>query len=443
MLPFSIETNCMNKILSEQSDWDELLDFIAEKQLTPVLGREIYKFRQNDILIPLDEYLSKQLLESNKITDLPTVGLTSAVSYLVNEKKMKAVDVTRKLKSMVKEISFEFPILTEFLRITDLNYYVNTAVYNNVLEQTFTDIRSQKPASINFSINEPFSDCEDLEKLKEPFVFNVFGSILNTVDAALSEEDLLEYTGYFKEKMSHAANLINALRNQNLLFVGCGFPEWMGRFELRLLSNEPLHDWGTKRTIIIVNDDLNLKKLQYDFLRNFDVVFYEGDTNEFVSQLYRQWKQKNPSALKPRRIFLSYTTRDRQAVETLKKVLEGIENVTCWYDNREIQPGDDFKTEIAKNIKSADLFIPLISANSLLHKDGYVQLEWITADNVNTFRKIDGNSKKYLVPIVIDDTNPYDVNVPKYFSELSIGKVPEGNPGDDFIKQIRETLSII
>jgi len=433
----------MNKILSEQSDWDELLEFISEKQLTPVLGREIYKFRQNDILVPLDEYLSKQILELNKVTDQPGVGLTAAVSYLVNEKKMKAMDVTRKLKTVVKEISFEFPILTEFLSITDLNYYVNTAVYNNVLEQAFTSIRNQKPASINFSINEPFSDCDDLAKLKEPFVFNVFGSILNTVDAALSEEDMLEYTGYFKEKMSNASNLINALRNHNLLFVGCGFPEWMVRFILRLLSNEPMHDWGTKRTIIIVNDDLNLKRVQYDFLRNFDVVIYEGNTNEFVSQLYGQWKQKNPSSLKPRRIFLSYTTKDRQAVETLKKGLEGIENVTCWYDSREIQAGDDFKTEIAKNIKSADLFIPLISANSLMHKDGYVQLEWITADNVNTFRKIDGNSKKYLVPVVIDDTNPYDVNVPKYFSELSIGNVPEGNAGDDFIKQIRETLSLI
>jgi hypothetical protein len=123
--------------------------------------------------------------------------------------------------------------------------------------------------------------------------------------------------------------------------------------------------------------------------------------------------------------------------------LEGIENVSCWYDNREIQPGDDFKTEIAKNIKSADLFIPLISANSLTHKDGYVQLEWITADNVNTFRKIDGNTKKYLVPVVIDDTNPYDVNVPKYFSELSIGKVPQGKPGEEFINQIRESLSLV
>ena len=351
--------------------------------------------------------------------------------------------VTRRLKSMVKEISFEFPILTEFLSITDLNYFINTAVYNNVLEQSFEKVREQRPASINFSINEPFSDCDDLEKLKEPFVFNVFGSILHTVDAALSEEDMLEYTGYFKEKMNSAANLINALRNHNLLFVGCAFPEWMVRFVMRLLSNEPMHDWGTKRTIIIVNDDTEIKRGQYDFLRNYDVVIYEGSTAEFVHELSSQWKKKNPTAMKTKRIFLSYTTKDREAVENMKKALEGIQNVSCWYDNREIQPGDDFKTEIAKNIKSADLFIPLISANSLVHKDGYVQLEWITADNVNTFRKIVGNTHKYLVPGVIDDTNPYDAAVPRFFSELSIGKVPQGQPGEEFINQIKETLNLV
>ena len=41
------------------------------------------------------------------------------------------------------------------------------------------------------------------------------------------------------------------------------------------------------------------------------------------------------------------------------------------------------------------------------------------------------------------NTNPYDASVPKYFSELSIGKVPEGNPAPDFINQIRETLKLI
>lgn len=433
----------MNKIISEQSDWDELLEFISEKQLTPVVGKEMYKFKENDLLLPFDDYLSKSLLESNKVTDQPSLTLTKAVSYLVSEKKIKSMDVTRKLKSMVKEISFEFPLLTEFLSISELNYFINTAVYNNVLEHSLAQIRAQNVTSINFSINEPFSDCDDLEKLKEPFVFNVFGSLLNTVDAALSEEDMLEYTGYFKEKMNNAANLINALRNHNLLFIGCAFPDWMIRFVLRLLSNEPMHDWGSKRTIIVVNDSSDLRERQYEFLRNYDVVTYEGNTSDFVQELSSQWKLKNPSATKNKKIFLSYTTKDREAVETLKKALEGISNVTCWYDNREITPGDDFKTEIAKNIKSADLFIPLISSNSLMHKDGYVQLEWFTADNVNTFRKIDGNTDKYLMPVVIDDTNPYDTNVPKYFSELSIGKVPQGNPGQEFINQVRETLSLV
>ncbi|MDB5205146.1 MAG: toll/interleukin receptor protein [Flavisolibacter sp.] len=433
----------MNKIISEQSDWDEVLEFISEKQITAVLGKEMYKFKEAGLLLPFDEYLSKGLLESNKVTDQPVLSLTKAVSYLVSERKVKSMDVTRKLKSMVKEISFEFPLLTQFLSIADFDYFINTAVYNNVLENTLAQIRSQKPTSINFSINEPFSDCDDLEKLKEPFVFNVFGSLLNTVDAALSEEDMLEYAGYFKEKMNSAANITSALRNHNLLFIGCAFPDWMVRFVLRLLSNEPLHEWGSKRTIIVVNDSSDLRTTQYDFLKAYDVVTYEGNTSDFVQELSSRWKQKNPSAVKTKKIFLSYTTKDREAVETMKKALEGIANVSCWYDNREIAPGDDFKTEIAKNIKSADLFIPLISANSLIHKDGYVQLEWFTADNVNTFRKIDGNTGKYLMPVVIDDTNPYDTNVPKYFSELSIGKVPQGNPGQEFINQVRESLSLV
>jgi hypothetical protein len=433
----------MNKTLSEQSDWDELLDFISDRQLTPILGKEIYKFRENDILIPVDEYLSRQILESNHVSDKPDLTLTKAVNYLIIEKKIKSMDIIRKLKSRVKEINFEFPLLTRFLGITELNYYINTAVYNNVLEHKLAEVRNQTATSINFSINEPFSDCDDLERLKEPFVFNVFGSLLNTVDPALSEEDMLEYTGYFKEKMKNATNIVNALKNKNLLFIGCSFPDWMVRFILRLLSNEAMRDWGTKRTIIVVNDNSELRKMQYDFLKNYDVVTYEKNTIDFVEELSRQWKQRNPLAIKNKLIFLSYTIKDKEAVENLKKAIEGINNVTCWYDNHEIIPGDDFKTEIAKNIKSADLFIPLISANSLMNKDGYVQLEWLTADNVNTFRKIDGNTGKYLMPVVIDDTNPYDNNVPKYFSELSIGKVPKGNPGQEFINNIRETLNLL
>ena len=437
----------MNKNFLEQSDWNELLDFISNKKLTPIIGKEMFKLKQGDALIPIDQYLSGQLLQSYEVTDQQGLTLLKAIDFIVkNKQEMELVDVITRLRDIVKGINFEFPLLTELLGITDLSYFINTVVYNNIVESILFKLRNQTPASINFSINEPFLDSENLETLQKPFVFNVFGSLLDTVDPALSEEDMLEFTARFNEKMNDvkAVNLTNALKTRNLLFLGCAFPNWMVRFILRLLSNQPMHSWGTTlRKIVVVNDPSPVRDAQFDFLKNYRVSTYAGDTEQFVNELSSQWRKKNPSAEKNKKVFLSYTVKDKDAVENLKKALEEISNVSCWYDNREIIAGDNFKTEIAKNIKSADLFIPLISENSLLHKDGYVQIEWFTADNVNTFRKIDGRTDKYLMPVVIDETNPYNENVPKYFSELSIGKVPSGIPSAEFINQIRETLKLI
>lgn len=432
----------MNKILSDQTDWDELLEYIADKQMTPIVGRELYQFEEYGNLLPFEDYLSQRLLQASNAADAGPLPLNKAVSHLLNDRRMKTLDVNRKLKSLVKEVSFNFPLLSGLLGIQDLQYFINTSVYNNILEQKLRDVRRQEPTSINFSINEPFSDCEDLEKLTSPFVFNVFGSLLHTVDAAVSEEDMLEYTGYFKEKMNGAANIVNALRNHHLLFIGCAFPDWMVRFVLRLLTNEPVQEWGSRRSIVVVNDRSPLRDAQFDYLRKFDVVTYEGNTADFVAELSQRWSQKNPVQHKSKKIFLSYTVKDRPAVETMKQALESLNNVSCWYDSREIAPGDDFADEIAKGIRSADLFIPLISENSLRHKDGYVQQEWMMAYNVNTFRKHDGNEGKYLMPVVIDETNPYDASVPRYFSELSIGKVPQGLPGQEFLAQIKQTLAL-
>ncbi|MEO6288883.1 MAG: hypothetical protein ABIO76_03115 [Ginsengibacter sp.] len=86
----------MNKILSEQSDWDELLESISEKNLTPVIGKEMYKFKRDDTFVPIDEYLSKQLLEINKVTDQPLLTITEAVNYLENEKSIKPLDIKNK-----------------------------------------------------------------------------------------------------------------------------------------------------------------------------------------------------------------------------------------------------------------------------------------------------------------------------------------------------------
>src|SRR5215212_8318012 len=109
----------MNKIFSDQFDWDELLDFIAEKKLTPILGKEMYTFKEADKLAPLDNYLSKKILELHKITGYTASTLSEAVNYLENEQKIKTMDIIRKLKSVVKDINFELPVLSEFLSVAD------------------------------------------------------------------------------------------------------------------------------------------------------------------------------------------------------------------------------------------------------------------------------------------------------------------------------------
>jgi len=434
----------MNKIISDQYDWDELLDFIAEKKLTPVLGKEMYTFTDGDKLAPLDNYLSQKILELHKITEYKASSLSEAVNYLEIEKRVKSMDIIRKLKSIVKDINFELPLLSEFLNIASLNYFINTAVYNNVLEKKIFEARKQPATSINFSINEPFADCPDIDKLTSPFVFNVFGSLLNTVDPALSEEDMLEYTGFFKEKMSGATNIVSALKNKNLLFLGCTFPDWMVRFALRLLSNEPLHEWGSKRTIIVVNDPSDLRNEQSAFLKNYDVITWGGSTSEFVKELSGQWKKRNPGDGKSKSIFLSYTRADMQAVENLKKGIEQIGNVTCWYDKRELEPGDDWREKIVVNIRKADLFMPLISSNSLEHEDGYVQKEWLQGTNEWIFRNADKKADKYLIPVIIDDTKSYGEKISKHFdSKINFTKVPQGNPDTGFLNDIKKILNLV
>ena len=63
----------MENILSEPEDWDELFELITDDQLTPIIGKEIYRFRDGENLILLDEYLSQKLLGHKLLTHHSTI----------------------------------------------------------------------------------------------------------------------------------------------------------------------------------------------------------------------------------------------------------------------------------------------------------------------------------------------------------------------------------
>ena len=59
ILPLMIKS----KNISTQDDWDNLLNLIHEGTLTPVIGQELFKYKENNELFSIDNYLSKKLLE--------------------------------------------------------------------------------------------------------------------------------------------------------------------------------------------------------------------------------------------------------------------------------------------------------------------------------------------------------------------------------------------
>jgi len=78
----------MNKIFSTQEDWDELLQLIIDKKLTPVLGKEMYCYKDGDTLKPLDNYLSQKILEKNDVSDFQISSLPETFNYLELKKKI-------------------------------------------------------------------------------------------------------------------------------------------------------------------------------------------------------------------------------------------------------------------------------------------------------------------------------------------------------------------
>lgn len=431
----------MIKSIATQNDWDDLLDMILGKQVTPVLGKEVYQFLnpQSNQSELLDGWLARQLLSSYQVSGQPEMGLTQAVNYLVGEKKVKSWDLVRPLKNWTKSVSFGFPILDQLAGITDLTYFLNTEVYDDILVHALENHTQKTVTNLNWSARQ-FRDCEALESLTAPLVLNIFGS-LNAVDLALSDEELLEYTGSFFEGIKSTPNILNAL-DQNLLFIGCDFPDWMSRFVIRLLSNEPLHQWGdSNRKVYFINNDNQFQSQPLDFLRNYELTTYNGTTSEFVQELGSQWQRKNG---KSKMVFLSYSRKDKDSVESLKTSLETIPNLSCWYDKDDITAGDDFKEDIIVNIKKADLFIPLLSANSLADKDSYVFKEWSQADIIKVVKKEENQQVgNFLMPVTIDDTDRADARIPDFFKSLNIEQVLQGKPDDKFISDLKKVLGLI
>lgn len=441
--------------------WDQLLQFIEEGRVVPIVGQDLLRIEVNGEPVLLYAWLARQLAEYLEVPTegLPESGALHEVASRFLAQGGELEEIYPALKSIVPSPG-SIPIpeaLLQLARIRPLKLFVTTT-FGPLLEMALNEVRfGGQPRTKVFAYSpSAVQDLDQpLEAMDRPVVFHLFGRISAVPDYAVTDEDTLEFVHSLQSESRRPNLLLDELARGQLLVLGGNFPDWLGRFFLRVAKRERL--WlGRGKTDIVVDTHLRDDPAFSSFLKGFSSrtkIFQGGGAIEFVAELSRRWTEKHPdqeAAAAPvpetvrvigdplemlaGSVFLSYASEDRQVVDALRQELEAA-GVDVWFDRQALQAGDDYEAKIKRNIENASLFVPILSQATLTARRRFFRIEWDHAEKIAVQVP---PSQRYILPVVIDDVAPNDPAIPERFRKINWVRLEPGKPSPELVAILRQ-----
>ena len=436
--------------MDQSFDWDELLLLIDEQRVIPVVGKELMTLHLDNEDVLLERYIAERLAERLSVSldqlssqfDLNEVAL----QYLKNGGKDQKIYST--IKGILKAQPLPVPEpLIKLAAITDFRLYISLT-FDSLLEEAINRQRfagEPKTRSLVYSTSRSPEDLHsEPQQLDIPHVYHLFGIASTAKDFAITDEELLEYLHTLQSESKQPEKLFDALRDHHLLFVGCGFENWLQRFVVRCITNEPLVT-SRSTTEFIADDQARSDPRLTLFLKQYgSEVFLPGDPVEFVDTLYDRWLEQHPSVMTPPTptatpskmesgaIFLSYASEDRGAVRNMKQALEK-KGLDVWFDQGELNSGDAWDRKIQDNIRRCAVFLPFISRQAQQRLEGYFRREWKWA--IDRDQGMD-ESLRFIQPVMLDDIPDGADHIPPHFWARQCSRFTEGQPTSEFVDHL-------
>jgi hypothetical protein len=452
----------------EEDVWDDVLAFIEEGTLVPVLGPELLQFGTGDKNRHLYRLIAEHLAERYGInpTLTPYGELDEVVRSLLKSGK-DVIDLYRPIRDYLNTKA-DAPIPEGLLRLAEirqLNLFVTTT-FDGLMVRALDRVRhadAENSAYLHFAPNlgRDEIDLSSRRNLStKPIVFALFGRASASPNYAIHDEDVLEFIHALVtySALSPESWLADELRKKNLLLLGCHFSDWVSRFIMRMASGNRLSQSSARR-VFIVGEGLSSQSHFTEFLSLFArrTRVCEGSAVEFASELCRRWQARHPllqsappdpggdtstvvPTTEPRgSIFISYVREDIDSARAMSNALKEIGG-DVWLDERRLQPGDQWNDEILSSIRRrVRLFVPLLSHQTEQRKRGFVFREWSEA--IERQKELPpGGKRRFIVPVVID--SEYQGNIEAYkqvsdtFQKCHIGHAPNGVPNEALMKML-------
>ncbi|MBK9246068.1 MAG: toll/interleukin-1 receptor domain-containing protein [Burkholderiales bacterium] len=444
----------------DEDAWDDLLNFIEERRVIPIVGPELLTVETETgprLLYDwmADKLAAKLAVDTSQLPDPYT--LNDVVCWFLAARGRREDTYTR-MRSVLRDANFPPPrALRQLAEITDFDLFVSTT-FDSLLESAINAERfggAQSSEVISYAPNRVADLPSEREQLQRPVVYHLLGRCSASPTYVLSDEDMLEFVCALQSEHLTPEKLFYELEHNHLLLIGSNFSNWLARLFLRMAKRRRLSD---PRDVgeVLADDHSGGDERLMTFLQQVSVRtrVYSGAAH-FVDELHRRWSARRqpaqviPMSAAPQRflpperempdqaVFISYARDDLAAVQKLKAAFDAA-GIRTWFDMDRLEGGDDYDRKIQKNIARCSYFIPVISAATERRLEAFFRREWSYA--LDRTRNM-ADEAIFILPVCIDATDPRSARVPDKFKALHITQLPGGEPAPEFVRRVSNLLS--
>ncbi len=281
--------------------WDDLLNFIEERRVIPIIGPELLTVETETGPRLLYDWIAEKLAAKLGVdtAQLPQpYTLNDVVCWFLSSRGRREDAYTR-LRSILRDANFAPPpALTQLAQITDFDLFVTTT-FDPLLEQAINAERfggAQSTEVIAYAPNRVADLPVEREQLQRPVVYHLLGRLSASPTYVISDEDMLEFICALQSEHLTPEKLFHELEHNHLLFIGSNFTNWLARLFLRMAKRRRLSD---PRDVgeVLADDHSGSDERLMAFLQQVSVRtrIYSG-AEEFVDELHRRWLARRKPA---------------------------------------------------------------------------------------------------------------------------------------------------
>jgi hypothetical protein len=440
----------------DEDAWDDLLSFIEERRVIPIVGPELLMVKTDERPRLLYDWVAERLAAKLSVDTrrLPQpYSLNDVVCWFLADRGRREEAYVR-LRAVLKDANFEPPAaLRQLASITDFDLFVSTT-FDPLLETAINLERFGGAPStdvIAYTPNRVSDLPTERDRLTRPVVYHLFGKLSASPTYVISDEDLLEYFCALQSEHLAPERLFHELEHNHLLVIGSDLTNWVARLFLRMAKRQRL---SAPRDVseVLADDHTVQDERLMTFLQQVSVHtrIYRG-AERFVAELSERWQaRRKPAAgasgagparfLPPARempdnaVFISYAREDLAAVQRMKAALEAA-GVPTWFDVDRLEVGDDYDHKIKQHVARCSYFIPVISANTQRRLEAYFRREWGYA--LDRARNM-ADGALFILPVTLDATTAAEALVPERFKALHFTQLPGGEVTPEFARRLSE-----